>query len=137
VRAAAMTRLLACTGCAPAAASLLPFTADGLFVSLPALVMAQRRPGTPEPVAWVPCRIVTQPGAAQRRGQRGLRDGVASAGGTGKPDRFARQPFRDFYLQRMKTVTKSDRESRATPAAPVSGERPPLPTPCRVPAVPG
>jgi hypothetical protein len=58
-------------------------------------VVAQSGPGAAEPVAGVFDRVGTQPGTQVRvRVGRRMRDRHTPIGGAGKPDRFAREPFR-------------------------------------------
>ena len=76
-------------------ALLAPQAVDLLLVHLTALVVAQRRPGTPEPMARMFGRVGAQPGPHLGVGiGRGLRQWQAPVGGAGQPNRLARQPFR-------------------------------------------
>jgi len=74
---------------------LAPQPVDLLFVDLTALVVAQRRPGAPEPMARVFGGIRAQPGPHLGiRISRGLPDRQTAVGGAGQPNGLARQPLR-------------------------------------------
>ena len=74
---------------------LAPEPVDLLLVDLTVLVVAQRRPGPPEPVAGVFGGVGTQPGPHFGIGiGRGLRLRQSSVGGAGQPNGLARQPLR-------------------------------------------
>ena len=74
---------------------LAPQPVDLLLVDLTALVVAQRRPGPPEPMARMFGGVGAQPGPHLGiRIGRGLRHRQASVGGAGQPNGLARQPLR-------------------------------------------
>ncbi len=72
-----------------------PQAMDLLLVDLAALVVAQRGPGAPEPMARVFRGVGTQPGPHIGIGiSRSLRLREAAVRGAGQPNCFARQPLR-------------------------------------------
>jgi hypothetical protein len=85
-------------GCAHAPESPLHARVGGSFlVDLTVLVVAQRRPGAPEPMAGMFNRVCAQPGPHLGIGiVRGLGSRKPAIGGAGPPNGLARQPLRQL-----------------------------------------